>query len=160
MGEASDELDVEEPLCPHCALSSTDLLSVREALLHPQSGYTGPYGSVPLIALRLLRGETLHTALAETLGEHLHLAHFSTAQETPIFKDFARAYQLTIALVATTSKQLEVMEEWDWISDASPGEKLMNTAFVRDFVLWNSQGHPLIIARSPDSADFWLPADE
>jgi len=52
------------------------------------------------------------------------------------------------------------MEEWEWISDATAGEKLMNTAFVRDFVQWNSQGHPLTIARSPYSADFWLPADE
>jgi len=160
MGEASDELDIEEPLCPHCALSSTDLLSVKEALLRPQSGYTGCYGSIPLMALRLLRGDTLLTALAETLEEHSHQAHYLTAQCTPIFEDFARAYQLATTLVATTSKQLEVMGEWEWISDASVGQKLMNTAFVRDFVLWNSQAHPLTIARTPDSEDFWLWPDE
>jgi len=160
MGEASDELDIEEPLCPHCALSSTDLMSVREALSHPQSGYTGPYGSVPLIALRLLRGDTLHAALAETLEEHSYMAHYSTAQCTPIFKDFEHAYHLATTLVATTQKQMEVMGAWEWISEATIGEKLMNIAFVRDFVLWNSQGHPLTIARSPYSADFRLPANE
>jgi len=160
MDESSDELDLEEPQCPRCALSSIDLESVKEALLHPQFGYTGPYGSIPLSTLRLLRGETLHTVLTKSLEEHMHLAHSSTAQGMVIFRDFARAHQLASTLVEVTSKQLEVMEEWEWISDASVGDKLMNTAFVRDFVQWNSQGHPLTIARSPNSADFWLPADE
>jgi len=104
MGEASDELDIEEPLCPHCALNSTDLVSVREALLHPQFGYTGPYGSIPVIALRLLRGETLRAALAETLEEHLHLAYCSPIYCMPIFNDFVRAYELATTLAVTTKR--------------------------------------------------------
>ncbi len=52
------------------------------------------------------------------------------------------------------------MGEWEWISDASVGQMLANTAFIRDFILWNSQAHPLTIARTPHSEDFLLWPDD